>query len=140
MNNQNNPNPNTGTFWKAIATIATCVMLIVSLAIVGVFMAPNMGEDSLGGVFMVMAAAIVINGFIWNWGSTGQRKLDKKERESTEDELYDIASSVGEKRKRDKLAVSLSHLSDNELIDLRQKLRNGDIDEQELAEILKHHG
>jgi hypothetical protein len=140
MNNQNNPNTNTGTFWKAIATIATCVMLIVSLAIVGVFMAPNMGEDSLGGVFMVMAAAIVINGFIWNWGSTGQRKLDKKERESAEDELYDIASNVGEKRKRDKLAVSLSHLSDNELVDLRQKLRNGDIDEQELAEILKHHG
>ena len=137
MNQQNNSG---GTFWKAIATIVIWVMVVASIAITGVFLAPNMGDDAIGAIFIVVAAAIVTNGFIWNWGSTGQRKLDKKERESAEDELYDLASSVGEKRKRDRLAVALSQLSDGELHNLRSKIRNGEIDEQDLAEILNQQG
>jgi hypothetical protein len=136
MNNPNNGNTNAGTFWKAMATVATCIMLIASLALTGALLAPQMGDESLGAVFMVMAGAIVINGFVWNWGSTGQRKMDKKAREATEDELYDYASSVGEKRKRDRLAVALSQLSDGELVTLKDRIRNGEIDEQDLAEIL----
>jgi hypothetical protein len=128
------------TFWKAIATIVIWVMVVVSVAITGVFLAPNMGDESLGAIFMVIAAAIVTNGFIWNWGATGQRKLDRKSRESAEDELYDLASNVGEKRKRDRLAVALSQLSDGELHSLRSRIRNGDIDEQDLAEILSQQG
>lgn len=127
---------NFGTFWKAIATIVVWVMVVVSVAITGVFLAPQMGEDSIGAIFMVVAAAVVTNGFIWQWGSTGQRKLDKKQREAAEDELYDMASSVGEKRKRDRLAVALSQLSDGELENLRSRIRSGEIDEQDLAEIL----
>lgn len=138
MNQQQNNQG--GTFWKAIATIVIWVMVVASLAITGVFLAPNMGDDAIGAIFIVVAAAIVTNGFIWNWGSTGQRKLDKKERESAEDELYDLASNVGEKRKRDRLAVALSQLSDGELVNLRSKIRNGEIDEQDLAEILNQQG
>ena len=136
MNNSNHGHSNEGTFWKAMATVATCIMLIASLALTGALLAPQMGDESLGAVFMVMAVAIVINGFVWNWGSTGQRKMDKKAREATEDELYEYASNVGEKRKRDRLAVALSQLSDGELVTLKDRLRSGEIDEQDLAEIL----
>jgi hypothetical protein len=145
MNNPDNPNNSNNpatlaVFWKAIASIVMWVMIAVSFVATAIFLVPQMGEEALGAVFMLLAAGVVCSGFIWNWGSTGQRKLDKKVRESAEDELYNLASSVGEKRKRDRLAVSLSHLSDNELLDLRQKLRNGDLDEQELAEILNQQG
>jgi hypothetical protein len=119
VNNSNNGHSNEGTFWKAMATVATCVMLIAALALSGTLLAPQMGDEALGAVFMVMAGAIVINGFVWNWGATGQRKLDRKAREAAEDELYDYASNVGEKRKRDRLAVALSQLSDGELVSLK---------------------
>lgn len=134
--NQNQQQLNVGTFWKAIATIVVWVMVVASVAITGVFLAPQMGDDAMGAIFMVVAAAVVTNGFIWNWGSTGQRKMDKKQREAAEDELYDMASSVGEKRKRDRLAVALSQLSEGELESLRSRIRSGEIDEQDLAEIL----
>jgi hypothetical protein len=127
---------NTPTFWKAIATIVIWVMVVITVALTGVFLAPALGDESVAAIFLVVAAAIVSNGFIWNWGSTGQRKLQRKERESAEDELYELASNVGEKRKRDRLAVALSQLSDGELVNLRSRIRNGEIDEQELAEIL----
>lgn len=131
-----NPQNNFSTFWKAIATIVVWVMVVITFALTGVFLAPQMGDDAMGAIFMVVAAAIVTNGFIWQWGSTGQRKFDRKKREETEDELYDMASSVGEKRKRDRLAVALSQLSDGELENLRSRIRSGEIDEQDLAEIL----
>ena len=54
------------TISRAIATIVVWMAVAGSIALVGVFLAPSLGEDALGAIFMILVAAVVTNGFIWN--------------------------------------------------------------------------
>lgn len=126
------------TISRAIATIVVWMAVAGSIALVGVFLAPSLGEDALGAIFMILVAAVVTNGFIWNWGAgEGSSKKSKKERKNAEEELYNMALDSQEKRKRDNIGSRLSDLSDKELLDLRQRLQSGDVDEEDLAYILR---
>ena len=126
-----------GTLWRAVSTIAVWFMVLGAIALTGVFLAPEIGEDALGAIFLILVAAVVTNGFIWNWGAGTSSKKDKKNRKEAEEELYDLALDKQQKRKRDEIGSRLSDLSDDELLDLRQRLQAGDIDEADLAYILR---
>jgi len=124
---------------KMIATIVVWVMVIGAMALIGLFLAPVLGADSLGALFMVLAAAVVTNGFIWDWGrglrSSSNQMTDRAQAEA---ELYDLAYQSREKRKRDQIDARLSDLSDTELVDLRERLLAGELEEDELAAILRN--
>jgi|GEM_PF-994019 len=131
-------NTKTSLIARAVATVVVWVMVTGSIALTGIFLAPEIGEDALGAIFMIMIAAILSNGFIWNWGrgnSLSRRQMRK--RMDMENELYDITESRQAKRKRDEIGSRLSDLSDNELIELRQRLQSGEIDEGEIAYLLR---
>ncbi|GAB5494498.1 MAG: hypothetical protein Phog2KO_47130 [Phototrophicaceae bacterium] len=126
------------TIWRAISTIVVWVAVAGSVALTGVFLAPSLGEDALGAIFMILVAAVVTNGFIWNWGAgDGSSKKSKKDRKAAEEELYDMALDRQQKRKRDNIGSRLSDFSDDELIDLRQRLQSGEISEDDLEYILR---
>lgn len=126
------------TISRAIATIVVWMAVAGSIALTGVFLAPSLGEDALGAIFMILVAAVVTNGFIWNWGAgDGSSKKDKKARKNAEEELYTMALDKKQKRKRDEIGSRLSDLSDDELLDLRQRLQSGDVEESDLAFILR---
>lgn len=131
MNNKN-------TLAQAIATVAVWIMTVGAIALTGVFLAPELGSDSLGAIFMIMIAAVVTNGFIWDWGrGSGVTRRDLRNRQAMEDDLHDMALNSLQKRKREDIGSRLSDLSDNELLDLRGRIQSGDVDEGELSYLLR---
>lgn len=127
-----------GTLWRGVSTIVVWFMAVGAIALSGIFLAPEIGEDVLGAIFMILLAAVLTNGFIWDWGAgSGSSKKSNKDRQRAEDELYNLALDKQQKRKRDALGSRLSDLSDDELIDLRLRLQAGDIDEDDLSYILR---
>ncbi len=126
-----------GTFWRAVSTIAVWLIVVGAIALTSILLAPEIGEESLGAIFMILVAAVVTNGFIWNWGAGAGSSKKEKDRENAEEELYNLALNKQQKRKRDKIGSRLSDLSDDELLDLRQRLQAGDVDEADLAYILR---
>lgn len=132
-------NNTTGTIARVVATIVVWVMVVGSIALTGTFLAPEIGSDALGAVFMVLVAAILTNGFIWDWGR-GNRvsRREMRARQRMEEDVYDMALESGlQKRKRENISSRLSDLSDDELLDLRQRIQAGDIDEGEIAYLLR---
>jgi len=127
-----------GTTGKAIATIVIWMMVVGAIALTGIFLAPEIGEDALGAIFMVLVAAVVTNGFIWDWGR-GSRvsRRDLRKRQAMEDDIYDMAHNSLQKRKRDDIGSRLSDLSDDDLLDLRHRVQSGDVDEGEIAYLLR---
>lgn len=140
-------------FWKAIATLGMWVFVTGGMALIGIFMAPAMGEDALGAVFMLMAAAVVISGFIWNWGQVPgqesnkqarrnarkQRRQERHHHDNVDDEYYDLyyaQSTKKGKNSEDRLAAALKQLSDEELVGLRERIARGEIREEDLESVL----
>lgn len=129
---------NKNTLAQAIATVVVWIMAVGAIALTGVFLAPELGSDSLGAIFMIMIAVVVTNGFIWDWGrGSGLSRRDLRNRQALEDDIYDMGSNRLQKRKRDDISSRLSNLSDDELLDLRGRIQSGDIDEGEMAYLLK---
>lgn len=139
-------------FWKAIATAAVWVMSLVMVLMGSIFVAPTMGEDFLGFIFMVMAAAIVTSGFVWNWGRLPQdaineaikqrRKERKKDHKHDDDDeaYYDLylgKSAQGKRKNNDRLAAALRQLSDDELVRLKDGIARGEIREDDLEDVLE---
>jgi uncharacterized membrane protein len=139
---------NAGTFWKAVATVVVWTMVVGAIVLSSVFLGPSLGEDIIAIIFMVMAAAVVSMGFVWNWGQVeGQQKANQHQnkrtnRDDDEADLYDellyTAGATGKRKNGDdRLSDALRSLSDDELIRLRQRLANGEITEDELAAALR---
>jgi len=126
------------SFWKAIATIVIWVMATGSVALSGVFLADILGEDILGAIFMIMVAAALSSGFIWNWGRGDGTRIKIGRRRRWEGLLMDeLQGRHYEKPKRDdQLADALRQLSDRQLENLRDAIRSGDISEDELETML----
>lgn len=129
------------TFWKAVSTVIVWVMVTGGIALGGVFLAPVMGEEVLGFFFMILAAAVVSMGFIWNWGQLpNQQRLtdEQKKKAKREAEYYDLVHQTGEKLKRDdQLANALRKLSDDELMRLRERIADGELTEADIARSLR---
>lgn len=123
-------------FWRAIATAIVWVMVVGLIALVGVFITPELGEDSLGALFMILVAAVVSTGFVWNWGQI-EGVSNKKDRQKAESEIFDMAYDLDGKRKRDEIGSRLSEFTDAELVQLRERLQAGDLDDDELQYILR---
>ena len=137
-------------FWKAIATASIWVMSFVMIVIGSIFVAPVMGEDFLGFLFMVMAAAIVTSGFVWNWGRLPEdaknnrrkqrREQRKEKRDKNDEEYYDLYlgnAAQGKRKNNDRLAEALRQLSDDELVRLKDGIATGKIDEDDLEDALE---
>jgi hypothetical protein len=129
-------NNKTGTFWQAVATIVIWVMVTGGIALGGVFLAPQLGEEVLGFFFMLLAAAVVCTGFVWKWGQLPGGENQKKGKQKNEDYLAAYDSDYDEKRKRDRLGAALRTLSDDELVRLRERIARGEIAEEDLASVL----
>lgn len=139
-------------FWKAIATMAIWTMSFVSIVVGSIFVAPVMGEDFLGFIFMVMAAAVVTSGFVWNWGRLPQDAINdrlkneqedrkKKNQGASDDEYYDLFySQTGKRKNNDRLASALRQLSDDELVRLRDRIASGELREEDLEDVLYEEG
>lgn len=131
-------NTKIGLIARSVATAVVWVMVAGSIALTGIFLAPAIGEDALGAIFMIMIAAVLSNGFIWNWGRGNKlSRRDMQKRRELEEELYDMALHNQAKRKRNEIGTRLTDMSDDELLDLRQRLQSGDIDEGEIAHLLQ---
>lgn len=140
---------NAGTFWKAVATVVVWTMVVGAIVLSSIFLGPSLGEDIIAVIFMVMAAAVVSMGFVWNWGQVdGQhkgRRAEKNKRADRDDDeadvydelLYTVGATDKRKHGDDRLSDALRSLSDDELIRLRQRLANGEITEDELAAALR---
>ena len=124
-----------GTFWQAVATIVIWVMVTGGIALGGVFLAPQLGEEVLGFFFMLLAAAVVCTGFVWKWGQLPGAQ-QKKGKQKNEDYAYGYDEDYDEKRKRDRLGAALRSLSDDELVRLRERIARGEIAEEDLASVL----
>lgn len=126
-------NDKMGTFWQALTTIVIWVLVIVGTAIGSVFLAPQMGEEVMGFFFLLFGVALVCTGFIWKWGQMpGQAKQGKQKNES-----YGYEMDYEEKRKHDRLSNALKSLSDDDLIRLRERIARGEIQEEDLASVLR---
>lgn len=121
------------SFWKMVSTSVIWAIALVSLIMTGIFIAPQIGEDAIGVVFIAFGAAVVSTGFIWNWGQVPGAKKDKKSNKDEDEETYYNAS---QKQKNDQIASSLRDMSDEELVELRRRLSTGEIDEAELESML----
>ena len=131
-------NNRSGTFWQALATIVIWIMVTGGIALGGVFLAAPLGEAVLGFFFMLLAAAVISTGFVWDWGRIpGDGRRFRKRHAQDDDRLYNYAGGYDDKRKRDRLSDALRSLADDELIHLRERLARGEIEEEELARILR---
>lgn len=127
------------SFWRAIATIVIWVMMVGAFALTGVFLADAIGEGVVMVVFLLLAAAVSSTGFIWGWGRAGERSRRHQTKNQRVDSggLFDgDMLSYEEKHKRDRLSSALRNLSDEELIQLQNRISSGEVDDELLQEIL----
>jgi len=123
-------------FWKMIATAVIWGAVVGMLVLSGVFFVPSMGEDAIAVPIVAIIGAIITSGFIWLGGNNAAS--NKKDRAEQEAEVFSLAQNYNQKRKRDRITNRLSDLSDDELIDLRERIQTGDISEDELSYLLQH--
>lgn len=121
---------------RLVATAIVWGAVIAVTALVGVFLSPTMGDEAMGALFFVTIAALLTNGFIWQWGQI-EGKSKQHNRQASEDDIFDLAHSLNRKRKRDEIGGRLSDLSDDQLLDLRERLQVGAVDDDELAYLLR---
>lgn len=124
-------------FWKMCATVVVWVMIVAILVLTSIFMLPAIGEDAMAVPIIAIIGAIVTSGFIWLGGNEDKTEKRDKDRAASEDEIYRLAENYSSKRKRDQISKNLSDLTDDELIDLRERIQMGMIDEDELAYLLQ---
>jgi hypothetical protein len=105
---------------RAVLTVIMWGMFLGAMLLTSLGLAPFLGSNVLLVLCMFTLAGITTTGFIWN-GQTG----------STNEQVPDT-----EAMKRNRLTLALRNLSDNELASLRQRLSNGDIDDEQLARLL----
>lgn len=110
---------------RADLTFKIWFILIGGLVGSLIFTAERLGVWSLAIVFLIIGAGITTTGFLWKWGGYDDRVREVR------DESMDV-----EKAKRNRLALALRDLSDAELTRLRQRLSDGDIDDDHLAALL----
>lgn len=129
-----------GNFWRAIATIVIWVMTTGSMALSGVFLADVLGEDIIAVIFMVLVAAALSSGFIWNWGrgegSSRRRESRRRRWASLLDDEFEDRHYEEKPKNDDRLATALRQLSDRQLENLRDGIRSGDISEDDLETML----
>jgi reverse gyrase len=77
----------------------------------------------------MLVAAVLVSGFIWNWGRGSSVQQSASE-------ALDSEMQSREKRKNDRLSRALRNLSNEELVRLRQRLASGEIDEHDLEAAL----
>jgi len=123
-----------GTFWQALTTIVIWVLVIAGTAIGSVFLAPQMGEEIMGFFFLLFGVALVCTGFIWKWGQIPGQQQGKQKNKAYE---YEADYNYEEKRKHDRLSNALKSLSDDDLIRLRERIARGEIQEEDLASVLR---
>ncbi|MEL6407131.1 MAG: hypothetical protein AAFN11_21715 [Chloroflexota bacterium] len=123
-------------FWKMCATAVIWGAVVGMLVLAGVFFMPTMGEDAIAVPIVGIIGAIISSGFIWLGGDNAENV--KKDRAEQEAELFTLAQNYNQKRKRDRITHRLSDLSDDELIDLRERIQTGDISEDELSFLLQN--
>jgi hypothetical protein len=92
-----------------------------------IFIGDSLGEDIIGLAFIMLFAGVLVSGFIWNWGRTGDAQATEKQNDDTD---------YQQKRKNDRLGQALRDLSNEELVRLRQRLATGEIDERDLEAAL----
>lgn len=124
------------SFWKMVATSVVWVMAVAMLILSGIFLVPSLGEDAIAVPILAIIGAIISSGFIWLGGNSDES--EKKDRAEQEAELFSLAQNFDQKRKRDRISNRLSDLSDDELIDLRERIQMGDISEDELSYLLQN--
>jgi hypothetical protein len=136
---------------RSDATQTVWGILIFALIVLGWTGAA--GDQLLPMLVVCLIAAVAATGFIWDWGGALQRNSDgypqRKRRNSgllaeveealdeldlALDDMLDAEPEHGErqKRKRDRIDAALRQMSDEELLQLRQRLSAGDIDEEML--------
>lgn len=108
---------------RAEHTIKVWSTLMVGLVFSMLFTADKLGIWSLGLAALIVGAGITTTGFMWNWGDYARYSPD--------------VEADAEKAKRTRLSSALRELSDSELSSLRQRLANGDIDDEKLARLLE---
>jgi hypothetical protein len=116
-------NDKTNTFWKAAATTIVWTMLTGGFVTAFTFVGESLGEDIVGLAFIMLFAAVMVSGFIWNWGRIGDTQATDKQQHETD---------YQEKHKNDRLGQALRDLSNDELVRLRERLATGEIDERDL--------
>ncbi|MDQ7026631.1 MAG: hypothetical protein Q9P44_13870 [Anaerolineae bacterium] len=132
MSNKNDNNKS-ATFWQAIATMVIWTMVTGGIALGGIFIAPQLGNDAMGFFFMLFGAAVLCTGFVWNWGRI---EGDGRRRRKQKNQQFDYDYDYDEKRKRNRLSKALKTLSNDELVQLRERISRGEIDDEDLASVL----
>lgn len=126
------------TFWQTIATIIIWTMTTGGIALGGVFLVGRLGTAAMGFFFMLLAAAVICTGFVWDWGRIpGDSRRWRKGFEDNMADDYEVDAGSVEKRKNDRLRDALRALSDDELVRLRQRISRGEINEEDLANVLR---
>ncbi|MGB7338492.1 MAG: hypothetical protein WBC91_06330 [Phototrophicaceae bacterium] len=121
-------------FWRAVSTAIVWLMVIGIIALVSIFLTPELGEDVIVPILFVLVAAVMTNGFIWDWGRGASSADNRKQKQATLTMLDENINTL--KRKRRDRSQRLEDYSDTELLDLRERVIAGEIDESELAQLL----
>lgn len=98
-------------------------MMITGIILSSMILGSDLGDDILGLVFILVAGAVFITAFIWNWGR-----------------LPMTAQEASEKQKRERLDAVLRDLSDSQLQRLRERLSAGEITDDQLNYMLGDDG
>jgi len=104
---------------RALFTLMIWVLLIGAMISMSAILSGTLGYAIISIPIILTVAGITVSGFIWNWGQLPR-------------ESQDTAESL----KRNRLTMALRDLSDDELKGLRQRLSNGDVDDDQLARLL----
>jgi hypothetical protein len=128
-------------FWRAVATIVIWVMMVGSFALTGVFMADALGEGVVMIVFLLLGAAVVSTGFIWNWGRVSLKNKEQGWQEwGAELQASLEGDGYSEKHKSDRISAALRNLSDDELVRLRKRIARGEITDDDLEAAFQEEG
>jgi len=119
------------------------VFILIGLAWTGAI-----GDDVLPVIVLGLIAGVAATGFIWNWGGALQNNTDVHSRRKSLDDdiLADVEDALHEldvalddmldmkqdgggkqKRKREQIDAALRKMSDEELLELRQRLSTGNV-------------
>lgn len=102
-------------------------MMIMGTVFGSLFTVAHLGAAVLGLVFILAAAAIVMTGFIWQWGAPFASQSSAGYAES-------------EQAKRDRIEAVLRRLSDTQLYHLRERLASGELTDEDLGAMLEDEG
>ena len=104
---------------RALFTFIMWALLIGAMIPLTAITISTLQEAVIAIPVVLAVSGIAVTGFIWQWG-----------------QMPDTTSHDTESLKRNRLTMALRDLSDDELKGLRQRLANGDIDDNQLARLL----